>query len=723
ELAEGFVRKGQKLLVQACRFRGAARSARLTTSFVALRGASAKASAAGAGGATQLVTVRTPKRADKERLQALGLDLTEHGTATSLEAVLHGNADAERLRAAGFRYTVRIADLDAQSRADRKADKRYAAALDASALPSGRTEYRHLADYELELKQLAMQYPSLTREITLPHPTILGRPVQGIEIATNAKAIDDGRPIFLQMGVHHAREWPSSEHAMEWAYELLRGYGASERVTRLVNATRTIVVPIVNPDGFNISREAPTYGYEDPGTAENFEYKRKNCAISESTFPAYREGPCEEEPAEGLRGTDPNRNYGGLWGGAGASTLWFSNTFRGDAPFSEPETQNIRELQATRNITNLITNHTFSNLVLRPPGVAAMGFPLEEPQYRALGAAMSAHNGYANDPSFQLYDTTGGTEDWTFWTAGSIGYTFEIGDENFHPPFADAVVGEYTGGAGTAGAGRGGNREAYFEMQEATAAPDLHSVIAGEMPKGHRLTITKSFTTETSPVWQDDFGVEIGDPIEFADTLTYTLEGKSLPSRRFEWHVNPSTRPIVAGRAGRDPLAPPQPAITGIANPAGQPAENTQYPAPPYEEFQFEVKGLPQYDNGWVDVHIDWGNPQTDWDLYVVDSAGTQVTSSAGFGDTDEDATMFDAAPGVYTARVVNYDQVGPYDDWGNASVTFRSPDPEIRNPQKEAWQLTCSTRDGAIRTSRSVIVDRGQRVDVGEVCNKARQR
>ena len=59
------------------------------------------------------------------------------------------------------------------------------------------------------------------------------------------------------MGVHHAREWPSSEHAIEFAYDLLTNYGKSARTTRLVNATRTIVVPIVNVDGFNMSREAP----------------------------------------------------------------------------------------------------------------------------------------------------------------------------------------------------------------------------------------------------------------------------------------------------------------------------------------------------------------------------------------------------------------------------------------------------------------------------------
>ncbi len=107
--------------------------------------------------------------------------------------------------------------------------------------------------------------------------------------------------------------------------------------------------------------------------------KRKNCKQSVNTPEEYRGGTCNDNPAGRLRGTDLNRNYGGLWGGAGASTDWSDDTYRGDGPFSEPETQNIHELAQSRQITNLITNHTYSNLVLRPPGVAEMGFPLEEP--------------------------------------------------------------------------------------------------------------------------------------------------------------------------------------------------------------------------------------------------------------------------------------------------------------------------------------------------------
>ena len=184
-------------------------------------------------------------------------------------------------------------------------------------------------------------------------------------------------------------------------------------------------MPVVNPDGFNISREAPTLG---DFSLLDYEMKRKNCSISETTPQKYANRTCENNNAGRLRGTDPNRNYGGLWGGSGASLTWFDDTFRGDAPFSEPEIQNIRELISARQVTNLITNHTYSNLVLRPPGVASFGFPLEEPEYKALGASLAAHNGYSNIPGFGLYDTTGATEDWSFWSTGGQGAVRIVSD-------------------------------------------------------------------------------------------------------------------------------------------------------------------------------------------------------------------------------------------------------------------------------------------------------
>ena len=660
-------------------------------------------------GPTQVVDVSTPTRADRARLQGLGLDLTEHGDADSVEVVLYGSGDAQRLRDAGFTYTVRIADLAARDAANRRADERYAAITATSPLPSGRDSYRHLADYEAELAQLAVAYPELARPVTLNHRSWEGRAVVGIEITTNPSAAD-GKPVFLMMGAHHAREWPSAELTLEFAYDLLRNYGSDPRTTALVDSVRSIIVPVVNPDGFSVSREARPGPAAQDFSAQDLEMKRKNCRDAV--------GSCDRRTR--LSGVDINRNYGGLWGGPGASLNPLSDVYRGPDPFSEPETLNIRELVGSRQVVMLITNHTYSNLILRPPGTFAQGAPLDEPQLAALGGLMASRNGYANIPGYGLYDTTGTTEDWSFWTTGGFGYTFEIGPAEFHPPYETGVVAEYLGLAPAAGAGTGGNRAAFYDALEAAADPALHSVLTGTAPPGSQLTISKTFQSSTSPVCLDDSCDNTAPPRTFTDTLTSQMV---TTGGTFTWHVNPSTRPIVAGRLGRDALADPQTDLTMFNDPAVVPDENVYYPYaptparidPPYETFEFEVKEPPDADNASVTVHIEWADPANDWDLYVLDENGTIVALSRAFGDADEDAVLVAPAAGRYTAVVVNYSQVSrQLDDW-RGQVDFEGPRPTTFGT-KEAWTFECRTQGGAVG-SQEVTIDRGQTADLSGVC------
>ena len=64
-------------------------------------------------------------------------------------------------------------------------------------------------------------------------------------------------------------------------------------------------------------------------------------------------------------------------------------------------------------------------------------------------------------------------------------------------------------------------------------------------------------------------------------------------------------------------------------------------------------------------VHIEWANPDTDWDIYVIGPNGQIVTQSASFGDTTEDAVAVRPAAGAVHGIVVNYDQVmNTPDDW-----------------------------------------------------------
>ena len=110
--------------------------------------------------APRLVKVDTPTRADKARLQTLGLDLTEHAGRDYVEVVLHHAADLTALRSGGFTYEVRIADLVAREDANNRANEAYAAATAASPLPSGRTAYRTLADYNADMAKLAKNRPA-----------------------------------------------------------------------------------------------------------------------------------------------------------------------------------------------------------------------------------------------------------------------------------------------------------------------------------------------------------------------------------------------------------------------------------------------------------------------------------------------------------------------------------------------------------------------------------
>ena len=654
-------------------------------------------------GKVQVVHVDARTPALRTEVSQLGLDVTEHGDSTGLDVVLHGTKDAARLREAGFDWTVRIPDLAARLKTNAAKDKAYAAANAASPLPSGRTTYRNLADYNAEMTLLAKRYPNLVKPLTLPNKSIEGRSVQGIEITTQAANTEDGKPVFLMLGAHHAREWPSAEHSMEFAYDLLENYRTDARARRIVQKTRTVIVPVVNVDGFELSRNAAPKG---DFSQFDYEMKRKNCSVSVFTPEQYLGGTCADNPAGRLRGTDLNRNYPGFWGGGGASPTWSSDTYRGDGPGSEPESDNVRKFISGRQVTNLITNHTYSNLVLRPPSIRATGFSPDEPAYRALGATMTEANGYANWASFQLYDTSGSVEDWSYWNTGGLGFTFEIGNVEFHPPFQTGVVAEYLGLAPAAGAGFGGNREAYYAMADATVDTALHSTIVGSTQANRKLTVSKKFISATSPVIQANGTT--GPPRYYQDNLASSLQTKG---GTFRWAVNPSTRPLVVGRYGRDPQGPPQPGAP-IANPAGTPAEGA------YETATFTVDGPPAYDNGTATVAIQWPDASVDWDVDIFDSRGRPVASAATLADPEQ-AVLIDPVPGTYTIRVTNYDG-GDTSDW-TGSVSYASPTPGTYSGLKEAWNLTCSNKFGKVLSTQEVVVDRGQTARVGDPCAKKR--
>jgi hypothetical protein len=647
----------------------------------------------------QLVTVDTPTRADKTRLQSLGLDLTEHAGHDFVEVVLHSPADVSALRDAGFTYDVRIPDLWQRNAEIQAANRAYAAAVESSPLPSGRDTYRLLEDYNSDMRQLAQIRPDIVDRFALPHKSIEGKTIYGIEIAQNVDAPPDGRPVFLMLGLHHAREWPSGEHTMEFAYDLVQNYGRSQRITDLLQRVRVLIVPVVNVDGFEKSvndgmlvdlREVDDGGTVSvlgtPGNA----YKRKNCRMYDGQESGSGECTLATSPGGYGIGIDLNRNYGGFWGGPGASGDFFDPTYYGASAFSEPETQNIRELISARQVTTMITNHTFSNLVLRPNGVHPLtegpdglpiGDPPDEAAMKALGAQMSAQNGYRNIHGWELYDTTGTTEDWSYNATGGFGYTFEIGPREFHPPFPE-VVDEYLGAGEYAGQG---NREAFLIALENAADTATHSVLAGEAPPGARLRLRKTFAT---PTWDGTI----------QDTLDSTM--RVGPSGGFTWHVNPSTRPVVQARQ-YDVLSE-EPIRSETWTGTTLPEQNTD------QEFTITESGVDAFQ-----VRLDWPTPD-DLDLYVyrkeADGSLTEVGRSAGFVGVKERVLLETPEPATYVLRVSNFASVTP--QWTLTAGLYDSFEQTVPG-LIENYTLTCE-RSGEILQQKPVVVDRGEQIKVG---------
>ncbi|MDP9383951.1 MAG: hypothetical protein M3P50_01725, partial [Actinomycetota bacterium] len=328
EMATAYLPAAGTVLAQTCRRKGGAEAITVSDDFYAipLRPAGARREVA------QLLTVSVDGKDDVARLEALGLDVTHASTEDTVDVATYTAEERADLRAAGFQYTVRVADMAAADRRARAAES----VSEQRALPSGRTTYRTSADYSKDLKALVEQFPGHVRPVTLPTKSLEGRPIEGVEIAADVGQAGEGRPIFLLAGLTHAREWPSGELAIEFAIDIAKTYaaGTDPRVTRMLQRSRVVVLPVLNPDGFRVSRDIggtgqaggddrPSFGSIVEAVTDTAAYKRKNCR---APVPAEQGTPCESRLTSGV---DLNRAYSAFWGGAGSSSNPTSQAFRG----------------------------------------------------------------------------------------------------------------------------------------------------------------------------------------------------------------------------------------------------------------------------------------------------------------------------------------------------------------------------------------------------------
>ena len=269
---------------------------------------------------------------------------------------------------------------------------------------------------------------------------------------------------------------------------------------------------------------------------------------------------------------------------------------------------------STRQVTNLITNHTYSNLVLRVPGVYAVRPPLEEPQYKALG---DAHGGAQrlHQPAelgalrhHRRRRRTGASS--TPAASASPSRSARTSSTR-RSPRASSTSTSATPAPPAPARAATAPRTSRWPRRRSTRPCTARSP-APRRPGG-TCRSAKTFTSETSPVVQLDGTTSA--PLEYTDTLTSSLRQQGREVQLGGQPVDPPDRrrplrPRRAGaRAGRPSRSPTR---------AGIPAENTGDPLTgAAEKFTFTIGALPQYDNGTATVSMQWGSAATDWDLFV----------------------------------------------------------------------------------------------------------
>lgn len=268
--------------------------------------------------------------------------------------------------------------------------------------------YHTYEQIAIELRGLAQQRPDLARVIDLGDSWEKTQKRADRDLLALKVGKGTGKPVVLFAACHHARELVTPEMVLRMAQLLISQYGQDPEITAWVDTREIWLVPMVNPDGHALAARG--------------ENQRKNT----------------NDVSGGKRrvGVDLNRNYSTAWGTVGDSPQPESDTFRGKNPFSEPETQAMRDLMTASKPVFLLTFHSYSNMVLWPWD--HKDAPAPDPRLPAIGKEFGKLSGYKAQQGSELYLNGGDDVDWAFDQLGTLSYTIEIGSWNdgFDPPYA-----------------------------------------------------------------------------------------------------------------------------------------------------------------------------------------------------------------------------------------------------------------------------------------------
>ena len=364
---------------------------------------------------------------DISELQNAGLEF-DHPNVTKDNAVIVflNDDDFQKLQMTNFSYEVQIDDwFDYYSKQPKLTETEKSLIIKNSKDNFGVEGFGFgsmggfytLAEAIAQLDSMKSHFPNLiTTKVSIGN-TVESRPIYMVKISDNPN-VDEAEPEILYTALHHAREPQSMMQMIYFMYYLLENYNTDPSVQYIVNNRELYFIPVVNPDGYEYNRAT------NPSGGGMWRKNRKNNG--------------------GSYGVDLNRNYGpySYWNApnGGSSTDPSSDTYRGTAPFSEPETNSLKNFLATRYFRNALNYHTYSNLLIYPYGALEQETP-DSAIFREFARDMTAYNGYTYGTDQQTvgYSTRGNSDDYFYdgdilANHGKIfAMTPEVGSTGFWP--------------------------------------------------------------------------------------------------------------------------------------------------------------------------------------------------------------------------------------------------------------------------------------------------
>lgn len=274
-----------------------------------------------------------------------------------------------------------------------------------------------------KLDSMRLEYPNLISQKFSIGSTIEGRSIWTVRVSNNPNSVT-GRPEIWYHSLIHAREPESMEHLIYFLYWLFENYQIDPIATYILENRELYFTPVLNPDG---------YVYNETTNPNGGGMWRKNRRNNGGSF-----------------GIDLNRNYGiyQYWNSSngGSSTSPSSDTYRGSSPFSEPETQAVKNFVNSRNFSGILGSHTYGNYLIKP---WAWQDPIPTPddnKFNEYLADMSQYNQYTTGaPSETVgYFVRGGADDWYYNDSAHsphriIAITPETGTTGFWPTQAEII--------------------------------------------------------------------------------------------------------------------------------------------------------------------------------------------------------------------------------------------------------------------------------------------